>query len=287
MKGLFRQVGRVAARIGLIRLVALATDGTRVKANHSRHRTATAATLERELAELDAQWDQALAQMAANDRHDDGLFGQAESDNRLPSDLAAALSTAKAADQAKQKAQGKKAKPVQVPLTDQDAKVLPNKEGGFAPNYTPMATTDSTKGFIVDEEVISGAAEAATVIPMLDRVASEFGQQPAQMFLDGAYGVGQNLEAFESCQIEAFTPIEHIEVCHNPAVRSAPNQPVPADQWDALPLSAGTKKLDRSAFIYDEQADCYHCPMGERLTHEKTKTKRKLALTDASSRLHS
>jgi len=283
LKGLFRQVGRVAARIGLIRLVALATDGTRVKANNSRHRTATAATLERDLAELDAQLAEALSQMAANDHHDDDLFGQAGSDNRLPSDLAtlgqrrealsAALSTAKAADQARQKAKGKKAKPVQVPLTDQDAKVQPNKEGGFAPNYTPMATTDSAKGFIVDEEVINGAAEAATVIPMLDRVAGEFGQQPAQMFLDGAYGVGQNLAAFESCQIEAFTPIEHIEVCHNPAVRSAPNQPVPADQWDALPLSAGTKKLDRTAFIYDEQADCYHCPMGERLTHEKTKNK--------------
>ena len=40
-----------------------------------------------------------------------------------------------------------------------------------------------------------------------------------------------------------------------------------------MPVNAGTKKLDRSAFVYDEQADCYHCPTGQRLTYEKTTSK--------------
>ena len=283
LKDLFRQVGRVAARVGLIRLVELATDGTRVKANNSRHRTATAATLERELAALDAQLEEALSQMAANDRQEDGLFGQEESDNRLPPDLATldqrrkalsdALSTAKEADQARRQADGKKAKPVQVPLTDQDAKVQPNKEGGFAPNYTPMATTDGARGFIVDQEVIAGGAEAATVIPLLDRLKSEFGGLPARMFLDGAYGVGQNLEAFESRQIEAFTPMTSTELGDSSAQRPAASRRASADQWDDLPVNAGTKKLDRSAFVYDEQTDCLRCPMGRLLTHQKTTSK--------------
>ena len=30
---------------------------------------------------------------------------------------------------------------------------MPNKEGGYAPNYTPTATTDGHRGFIVDGEV--------------------------------------------------------------------------------------------------------------------------------------
>jgi len=283
LKDLFLQVGQVAASIGFIRLLELATDGTRVKANNSRHRTATAATLERLLAELDAKVEEALSQMASNDRQEDGLFGEGESDNRLPPDLATlsqrhqalteALAQAQAADQAKQKTDGKKAQPTQVPLTDQDAKVQPNKEGGFAPNYTPMATTDGARGFIIDQEVLAGAAEAATVIPMLDRLESEFGGLPPRMFFDGAYGAGQNLRAFELRHIEAFTPITSTAVSNKPADQPTASQSAPAAQGDDLPVNAGTKKLDRSAFVYDEQADCYHCPTGQRLTYEKTTSK--------------
>ena len=39
------------------------------------------------------------------------------------------------------------------------------------------ATTAGASGFIVDEEVLAGAAEAATVIPMLDRGAFAYNEQ--------------------------------------------------------------------------------------------------------------
>ena len=38
--------------------------------------------------------------------------------------------------------------PAQVPTTDPDSKVMPNKEGGYAPNYTPTATTDGHRGHV-------------------------------------------------------------------------------------------------------------------------------------------
>ena len=283
LKDLFLQVGKVAANIGFIRLLDIATDGTRVKANNSRHRTMTAEMLERLLVELEAKVEEAFAQMAANDRQEDGVFGEGQSDSHLPPDLATlrkrhqvlteALARAKAADQAKQKTDGKKAKPTQVPLTDQDAKVQPNKEGGFAPNYTPMATTDGARGFIIDQEVLAGAAEAATIIPMLDRLESQFGGLPPRMFFDGAYGAGQNLREFELRDIEVFTPITNTAVSNKPADQPTANQPASAVREDDLPVNAGTKKLDRSAFVYDEQADCYHCPAGQQLTYEKTTNK--------------
>ena len=37
LKDLFRQIGRVAMHVGLVRLNQVAFDGTRVKANSSRH----------------------------------------------------------------------------------------------------------------------------------------------------------------------------------------------------------------------------------------------------------
>ncbi|MFO1066850.1 MAG: hypothetical protein U0892_23595 [Pirellulales bacterium] len=39
--------------------------------------------------------------------------------------------------------------PAQLPKTDTDSRILPNKEGGYAPNYTPMSTAETENGFVV------------------------------------------------------------------------------------------------------------------------------------------
>ncbi len=44
-----------------------------------------------------------------------------------------------------------KKNPAQLPKADTDSKVMPNKEGGYAPNYTPTATPDSTARFRTDD----------------------------------------------------------------------------------------------------------------------------------------
>jgi hypothetical protein len=41
-----------------------------------------------------------------------------------------------------------------VPLAYPEARILPNKGGGFAPNYTMITATESRNGFIMDAEVI-------------------------------------------------------------------------------------------------------------------------------------
>ena len=53
--------------------------------------------------------------------------------------LAAHMETAKAMDEARQK-NGSKG-PAQIPKTDTDSRILPNKKGGYAANYTAMVTT--------------------------------------------------------------------------------------------------------------------------------------------------
>ena len=71
LKDLFRQIGRVAMHMGLIRLNQVALDGTRVKANSSRHATASAKTLEQRLQVLDEQIDEMLAEADQVDQQDD------------------------------------------------------------------------------------------------------------------------------------------------------------------------------------------------------------------------
>jgi hypothetical protein len=75
--------------------------------------------------------------------------------------------------------------PAQLPSTDSDSTVLPNKEGGYAPNYTPTAAVDTHRDFIVDAEVLTDANENTELVPMVDRVEETFGQRPAAVLADG------------------------------------------------------------------------------------------------------
>ena len=56
----------------------------------------------------------------------------------------------------------------------------------------------------------------------------------------------------------------------NPAHRKDLTQPVADEDLDRLPLNAQTKRFDKQAFIYDEEADCYYCPEGKTLTRRGT-----------------
>ena len=65
LKDLFRQIGRIAMALGLIRLGEVGFDGTRVKANNSRYKTLTAKTLEEKLQALDTLFEQMMAELQA------------------------------------------------------------------------------------------------------------------------------------------------------------------------------------------------------------------------------
>ncbi len=269
LKDLFRQLGRQARSLGLIRLNQVALDGTRLKANSSRHGTRAAQSLEGELAALDEQIEQMFAEAEQADGREDQLFGAEGSGHRLPRELAAAadrrqrLAEALAESRARQLAKGR---PVAVAVADPDATIQPNKEGGYAPNYTPLAATDGQIGMIVDAEVLADSDEPSQTLATVERIEQRFGQQPGQLLADAAHGSGANLEALAGRGVDAYIPMERPGGPDNPAYRADPHQPVAAEQWDRLPVNPKTKALDRAAFIYDRAKDCYYCPMGRTLS---------------------
>jgi transposase len=285
LKSLFRQLNRIARTMGLIRLNEVALDGTRVKANNSRYETLTAEGLQKQLADLDEALETMLREMEEQDEREQGLFGTGESSQKLPAELAdararqeklrEALEKVQAADEARRR-QGTdpKKNPAQIPITDPDSKVLPNKEGGYAPNYTPMAATDGQSGFIVAVDVIDSTYEHLTTVPLVDQIEEDLDERPEQVLADGAHATGPNMEALEARHIEFFTPVESRQPQEgNPALRADPAEAVPESEWPNLPRNAQTKKLDKSAFVYDEAKDVYYCPAGKRLPYEQTKSK--------------
>ena len=279
VKALFKQVGRVAMAMGLVRLNLVALDGTRVKANSSRHATASAATLENRLAGLDAEIERILAEAQGAEQAEARLFGENESPRRLPRDLAnlkkrqealrRALSAAREAD-ARRAARGESKKgPAKVPVADPESAVMPNKEGGHAPNYTPVVTVDGAAGVIVDADVLAESGESGATAPTVERIAETFGARPRQLAADSHHGTGANLEALEAAGVEALIPVEAGGTAQL-VRRPEGSRPVAESEWPNLPRSPQTGKLDKSAFLYDQERDCYWCPTGRRMAFANT-----------------
>jgi hypothetical protein len=263
--------------LGLIRLGAVAFDGTRVKANNSRFATRTAKTLEGKLQALDQLFDHLMNELNQADADGMGQHSPA-----LPEELAeidqrrqrvkAALEQARAADEARhRKGVNPEKNPAQVPTTDPESRVMPNKEGGYAPNYTPVCTTDGERGFIVDCDVLSEVNEGLAALPSVDRIEATFGERPERFLTDAGNNSGQIIAGMEERQVEFYAPVESSQPQPgNPALRDDPHQPVAESDWPALPRN-DRHQLDKSCFQYVEAEDQYYCPQGHAMPFEKTK----------------
>ena len=161
--------------------------------------------------------------------------------------------------------------PAQLPKADPDSSVMPNKEGGYAPNYTPTAATDGTQNLIVDCEVLAGPNEHSELLCSLDRIQENFAEKPGSVAADKAFGTGPNLEGMEQRQVDFHTPVESPAPQEgNPAKREDPRQPVPAADWPKLPRN-DKQKLAKCCFMYQEATDRYYCPLGQELPYRETK----------------
>lgn len=191
LKGLFRQVCKIATSIGLIRLGEVAFDGTRVRGNNGRYKTLTAKSIEEKLQALDALFDQMMAEAETADQQA-ALEGVADSTTRVPPELAQlearrarlkqVLAEVSAADLARQrKGTDPEKNAAQRPTTDPESRVMPNKEGGYAPNYTPTATTDGHCGMIVDADVLNDVNETPAFLPSLAPASAQWEETIGQV----------------------------------------------------------------------------------------------------------
>lgn len=214
----------------------------------------------------------------AIDKNDGVLFEDTGGSTVLPRELsglqhrrvllAQALESAQRVDDVRQKRNDRPKTPAAVPVADPESQIMPNKDGGFAPNYTPVVAVDGKCGYIADTEVISGNDEAGMTAMLIDQIEDDFGQKPKQVLADALFSNGPTLQELEDRDIDAYIPVETgASVNNNPAVRDDITKPVAQEDWLKLPRSPQSKKLDRSAFIYNATEDCYYCPMGIKITY--------------------
>jgi len=283
IKALHAQVAKALVSRREQALLQLILDGSRLRADSDRHGARTAETIETIIRELarrlaalkddDAQAAQETDDLECLARAEDqrGALAQLEQEiaqlekQRLKYEKA--LGIARERDARAQKHNGQKAKPVRVPVTDPESQVLPNKEGGYAPNYTPVVAVEPQTGAIVHADVVSGSDEAGAVLPALRAAEALTGEKPEAVVADANFASGEALRALDDAHVAAYMPTRSTSPPDNPALRCNPATPVAEQDRPRLPKRGG--QFARTAFVYDPQADAYRCPMGHALTPYK------------------
>lgn len=249
-------------------ILELIIDGTRIRANSDRNGAKSAKDLEKWIAKCSEEMQRKMEEWAAEDEKIDRdseriatLEAEIERLKSKESQYLKALQTAQERDLRKKEV-GEGKEPVRVPVTDPESVVLPNKEGGYAPNYTTTAVVDSESGAVYSCDVMASNQEAQSVEKALDDTREILGTEADRLTGDSAYNGGKTLAMLDLRQVQACVPIP-FKI--SPLVkRDELSQPVSEETQKDLPLQGG--KLDKSNFIYDAQSDCYYCPMGQKLS---------------------
>jgi transposase len=87
LAGLFVEVLRLCQKAGLVKLGHVSLDGTKVKANASKHKAMSYGRMEKKVAELRGEVEGLLAEAETTDAQEDALYGKGKRGDELPREL--------------------------------------------------------------------------------------------------------------------------------------------------------------------------------------------------------
>jgi transposase len=212
----FRQVVAIAREAGVVRLGAIAVDGSKVKANASKHKAMSYGRMRDEERRLREQVAALTKQAEAVDAAEDAELGPAIRGDELPVELRrreqrlATIAAAKARLEARQAAQDRKkgrrpddgrkgrgTKPFKrdfgVPpddaqdnFTDPESRIM-KAAHGFDQCYNGQIAVDETAQIIVATRLTNVAPDQGTLVSILDRVQVTCGVTPGEVLADAGF----------------------------------------------------------------------------------------------------
>ena len=239
LAGLFVQVLKLAEKAGLVKLGHVALDGTKIKANASKHKAMSYAHMKKRDAELQAEVDRWLAAAEAADAEEDAIHGNKRGDE-MPSWITdktkriAKIAEAKAALEAEAKAaadeerrieaekeqqraaEGRKkpGKPAAPPsdepdpkaqrnFTDPESRILKTKDG-YIQGYNAQAAVDGEAQIIVAHALTPSMSDQGQLAPLVDGIEANLGRKPQQASADSGYLSEANLQALADRAIDGY-----------------------------------------------------------------------------------
>src|SRR5881398_2099261 len=237
---LFGQILQLCETAGLVKLGHVALDGTKIKANASKHKAMSYERMKKREAELKAEVARMLAAAEAADSEEDETFGKDKRGDEMPdwaSDkqkrlakiqqaMAALEAEARQAAEEERRieaekeqqrqAEGRKkpGKPAAPPsnqpdpksqrnFTDPESRIMKSKDG-FVQAYNAQAAVDAEAQIIVAQDVTQSAVGCAQLVPMTDAIETNLDRKPEQLSADAGYCSESNLEPLEAHRVDGY-----------------------------------------------------------------------------------
>ena len=247
LEGLFEQVLKIALEAGAMKVGRVALDGTKIKANASKHKAMSYGRMQEKEKELRAEVKSLLAQAEAADAAEDEVHGKERRGDELPEELQRRESRLKkireaqkaVEGRAKQKAAAEQKDPEQaVPaekdqhnFTDRESRIMMGPDG-FVQGYNAQAAVESTSQLIVGQTVTNAANDKEQLLPILEKIEEQSGQRPEAILADSGYCSEKNLELLEFTNETAKPVAAYIAIGkqkHGEHRRPCPRGPLPKD----------------------------------------------------------
>ncbi|HLQ34947.1 MAG TPA: IS1182 family transposase [Chloroflexota bacterium] len=214
---LFGQVLQVCQKAGLVKLGHVALDGTKIKANASRHKAMSYGRMKEREAEYEKVVQGWLEQAEAIDQAEDEEFGKDRRGDELPEELQRAesrlrkLREAKAELEKEAQEQGREAPAdkEQRNFSDPESRIMVSGEKAFVQAYNCQLAVDDTPHHIVlAAEVGNQASDNPQLLPMLITTALNAGEVPDKISADAGYSRETNLILLDKLGIDAYIAVD-------------------------------------------------------------------------------
>ena len=246
LANLFVNVLQLCQKAGLVKFGHVSLDGTKVKANASRHKAMSYGRMDNKITDLEKQVQQMLEKAEACDQKDDVLYGQSNRGNPLPKELQFRQSRLKRIREAKkaieQEAEAnfklrqegykkklkareqrndRRGRPPKAPssepapnrqynFTDPDSRVMMDgATKSFQQSYNCQAAVDETAQIIVASGMTQDTNDKLQVKPLVKKIQTNFnGKLPKKISADAGYFSEENCKALASEKIDGYIATE-------------------------------------------------------------------------------
>ena len=252
-KECFKQSALLAMEAGMASFGHVSLDGSKFKANTSKHKAMSYARLKAKEKELTEEIEVLLAKAAKCDEEDEEY--QDKSGYEIPEELKikekrlAKIKEAKEALENREKElnPGKEIDDKkQISFADKEARIM-GKKGDFDYSYNGQISVDEDNQIIVGQHLTQKANDKQEVEPALEEIKETTGNLPDKMSLDNGYMSGDNLEAFDGKDVDVYIATGK------------------GEKKDQRPIEDSNRKIKKSDFSYDEDKNCFLCPAGHTL----------------------
>jgi transposase len=219
LQGLFDQGLQIALQAGTMKLGRVVLDGSKVKANASKHKAMSYGRMQEEEKRLKEEVKRILKQAEATDAEEDTRYGRDKTGDELPAELARRETRLKRIqeamraleERAKEEAKSKgkpdeKAKPkakMQYNFTDPESRIMPGADG-FVQAYNAQIGVETDLQLIVGQIVTQATNDKQQLVPAVEAIKEQARQKPQEVLTDSGYCSEANLKYLEKKKIEGF-----------------------------------------------------------------------------------